>query len=69
MQSRLQLPRLHLPQLKPQDLVACYAQQRPKRNGGFRIERVEAEGKTIIHNYGHGGAGVSLAPGSGKEAV
>lgn len=25
--------------------------------------------KTIIHNYGHGGAGVSLAPASANEAV
>lgn len=69
MHSHPKLPRIHLPQLRPEDFVTCYAQQRPKRNGGYRIERVEAKGKTIIHNYGHGGAGVSLAPGSGKEAV
>ena len=25
--------------------------------------------KVVIHNYGHGGAGISLAPGSSLEAV
>ena len=69
MHAHPQLPTIHLPQLRAADFVTCYAQQRPKRNGGYRIERVEAKGKSIIHNYGHGGAGVSLAPGSGREAV
>lgn len=69
MHKLAELRSVYLPQLKAADFVTCYAQQRPKRNGGYRIERVETKGKTIIHNYGHGGAGVSLAPGSGRESV
>lgn len=35
---------------------------RPFRKAGIRLEKDTIGSKTIIHNYGHGGAGVSLAP-------
>lgn len=35
---------------------------RPFRKAGIRLEKDMIGSKTIIHNYGHGGAGVSLAP-------
>ena len=38
---------------------------RPERRGGVRVER---EGD-VIHNYGHGGAGVTLAWGCAGEVV
>ena len=42
---------------------------RPHRDSGF-VLRAEAFGeKTIIHNYGHGGAGMSLAWGTGSMAA
>ena len=34
---------------------------RPFRESGFRVEPEKLGHKTIIHNYGHGGGGVSLA--------
>lgn len=50
-------------------MISQYAQQRPFREGGNLIQKVQLKGKDIVHNYGHGGAGVSLAPGCAMEAV
>ena len=38
---------------------------RPHRDGGFLLRADKFGEKTIIHNYGHGGAGMSLAWGCG----
>jgi len=38
---------------------------RPARHGGPRVERVT----NVIHNYGHGGAGMTLAWGCADEVV
>lgn len=42
---------------------------RPYRRTGFRIEPVKFDEKYIIHNYGHGGAGVTLSWGSAMMAA
>lgn len=42
---------------------------RAYREGGFRLEREDIKDKAIYHNYGHGGGGVSLAPGCAKRIV
>lgn len=42
---------------------------RPFRKGGIRIECQELNGKIIFHHYGHGGAGISLAPGTSEVSV
>jgi D-amino-acid oxidase len=49
--------------------VTCYAQQRPRRNGGYLLRVDTHDNRILVHNYGHGGAGVSLAPGCAIEAV
>lgn len=36
---------------------------RPCRTGGLRLETERVSGSRIIHNYGHGGCGVTLAMG------
>lgn len=42
---------------------------RPCRKGGLRLEQDRAAGKQIVHNYGHGGCGVTLGAGCAEEVV
>lgn len=42
---------------------------RPFRPAGFRLETEEIRGRTIVHNYGHGGSGMTLAPGTAAVAA
>src|SRR5262249_50314490 len=42
---------------------ACVAGVRPYRNGAYRLDTETAAGKFIVHNYGHGGAGITLSWG------
>src|SRR6202049_3322662 len=42
---------------------------RPFRPSGFVVRTESIEGKTIVHNYGHGGGGVTLSWGSAHLAV
>lgn len=43
--------------------------KRPFRNGGLRLETEEVDGKHVVHCYGHGGSGWTLAPGCGKRML
>ena len=42
---------------------------RPHRPSGFRLEAERLDAKIVIHNYGHGGAGLSLSWGTGAMAA
>ena len=42
---------------------------RPHRPSGFVLKAQKLDRKTIIHNYGHGGAGMSLSWGTGQLAA
>ncbi len=42
---------------------ACVAGVRPYRSGSYRLDAESASGKLIVHNYGHGGAGITLSWG------
>ena len=42
---------------------------RPHRPAGFNVSVVKLDDKTVVHNYGHGGAGHSLGWGSGLLAA
>jgi hypothetical protein len=42
---------------------------RPYRPSGFRVHREQFGDTAVIHNYGHGGGGITLSWGSSKLAV
>jgi len=50
-------------------ITGVYVCTRPFRAEGPRIETQKLGGKTIVHNYGHGGSGWSLSWGSGTLAL
>lgn len=60
---------LKLPSLNESDEAATLVGIRPFRSLGIRLEKQIVNGKTIIHNYGHGGSGVTLAWGSAGKAI
>jgi len=42
---------------------------RPYRPSGFVLRAERLDGKTLVHNYGHGGSGMSLSWGTGSMAA
>lgn len=54
---------LTLPRRLPEPLEHV-AGLRPFRVGGVRLEAERWGERWMVHNYGHGGAGITLAPGS-----
>src|SRR5512132_979689 len=54
---------------RPDRIIDVSVCTRPFRAQGPRIEAEQRFGKTIVHNYGHGGAGWSLSWGSAKLAL
>jgi glycine/D-amino acid oxidase-like deaminating enzyme len=42
---------------------ACIAGVRPYRNGSYRLDAETISNKFVVHNYGHGGAGITLSWG------
>lgn len=57
------------PLLDDQFLVRQVSGVRPYRRGAVRIEAERLGEKQVIHHYGHGGAGITLAPGTARDAV
>jgi len=53
----------------PDRLIDISVCTRPFRPQGPRIEAEQRYGKTLVHNYGHGGSGWSLSWGSARLAV
>ena len=50
-------------------IIRTMAGLRPYRPGGFRVEREALGDKALVHNYGHGGAGITLSWGSSRLAT
>ena len=53
----------------PERIIRQVVGLRPFRAPGFRVEPEQLGEKLLIHNYGHGGGGVSLSWGSGRLAL
>ena len=47
----------------------CVAGLRPYRSGSYRLEPQIQSGKYIVHNYGHGGAGITLSWGCAAQVL
>ncbi|MEZ5964596.1 MAG: FAD-dependent oxidoreductase [Planctomycetota bacterium] len=62
-------PDLTEPDLTEARILRNIAGLRPHRQAGIRVEAERLGDKFVVHNYGHGGAGVTLSWGSAEEAV
>src|SRR5229473_1721058 len=62
----LQLPRLRATADRITAITVC---TRPFRAQGPRLDVEQIAGKTVVHNYGHGGSGWSLSWGSSAIAT
>ena len=58
-------PNLPLLRVAPDRVIRTTVGLRPFRPAGFRVATERLGEKTVIHNYGHGGAGISLSWGTG----
>ncbi len=50
-------------------VIRTVAGLRPYRASGFVVRREQLGDKALVHNYGHGGAGITLSWGSSKLAA
>ena len=57
-----------IPDLNNAEIIEEMVGLRPGRTE-VRLEKEQISGKTIIHNYGHGGSGVTLSWGCAEEVV
>jgi glycine/D-amino acid oxidase-like deaminating enzyme len=53
----------------PSRLIRTVAGLRPYRRPGFVVRREQLAEKALVHNYGHGGGGITLSWGSSKLAT
>lgn len=58
-----------VPHLAREHVVRAVAGLRPFRPAGVRTELEWIAGRPVVHNYGHGGSGVTLAPGTAAVAA
>ena len=65
------IPAPHLARVKvaPDRVIRTIAGLRPFRPSGFVVRVEKLDDKLVIHNYGHGGAGITLSWGTGLLAV
>ena len=56
-------------QVSADRVIRTAAGLRPYRSAGFVVRREALGDKAMVHNYGHGGAGITLSWGSSRLAV
>lgn len=61
--------RLPLVKVSRDRLIRSVVGLRPYRSEGFVVESEKLDKKLLVHNYGHGGAGVTLSWGTASLAV
>lgn len=65
-QKAARLPRVNV---SPQRAIRVVVGLRPFRPSGFVVRAEKLDAKTVIHNYGHGGSGITLSWGTAQLAV
>jgi glycine/D-amino acid oxidase-like deaminating enzyme len=55
--------------VSPGRVIRTVAGLRPYREEGFVVRAEPLGGKTVVHNYGHGGGGITLSWGSSRLAA
>ena len=65
------VPRLRLPVVRASwdRVIRTTVGLRPHRDGGFVVRTEKQDDKVLVHNYGHGGSGMSLSWGTGAMAA
>lgn len=63
------IKQLKAPNLNDDQIIGYNVGLRPYRTSGIRIEKQRINSKTVIHNYGYGGSGLTLSWGGAQEAV
>ena len=53
----------------PNRVIRTTVGLRPFRPSGFVVRAEKLDAKTVVHNYGHGGAGITLSWGTAQLAV
>jgi D-amino-acid oxidase len=61
--------RLARVRVAPERVIRTIVGLRPFRPSGFVVRGEKLDDKTVIHNYGHGGAGITLSWGTAQLAV
>jgi D-amino-acid oxidase len=61
--------RLARVRVAPDRVIRTIVGLRPFRPSGFVVRAEKLDAKTVIHNYGHGGAGITLSWGTAQLAV
>ena len=62
-------PRLPRVNVAPDRVIRIITGLRPFRPAGFCVRAEKLDDKLVVHNYGHGGAGITLSWGTGLLAV
>lgn len=62
-------PLLRRVNVAPDRLIRTTVGLRPYRPSGFVVRADKLDGRVVIHNYGHGGAGITLSWGTAQLAV
>lgn len=63
------IPRLRPVTVAPERVIRTIAGLRPFRPSGFVVRAEPMDGKTVVHNYGHGGGGITLSWGTAHLAA
>lgn len=61
--------RFAVPRIRRDRIVRTIAGLRPFRPGGFRVETERLGSTVVVHNYGHGGGGITLSWGTSHLAA